>query len=241
METTPGTFMTITLLQARTLVEATLGGAPETAGVSAIINAAGNALYAMHEWDWLLRPTVDLGTIADQSYINLPSDFGRLEDVLASSRLEITTLISPSEMIRWRRGDYYTPRGYVATISTVNTAGALTKRLELYPTPSATDADALQLAYRACWVDVEDGTAGATKLPIDRACDLLFLDVLAAVAKGIEEDDNASASLRIHALKQTDAFRDAVAHDVNTNAICTPVPNGGRTYHGTSHITLSDP
>lgn len=233
--------MTLTLAQARTLVEATLGGAPETAGVSAIINATGNALYAMHEWEWLLRPTADLGTVADQAYINLPADFGRLEAVLSTSRLEVSTQVTPRELIAWRRGDYYTPVGYVMAISTFNNAGALQKRLELYPTPSTTDADALQIAYYAAWTAITDATSGTTVLPIDPSCELLFLDILAAVAKGIEEDDMASASVRISSIKNTTVFADAVAHDVNTNPIVGPVPMHGPRHHGTSHITLLDP
>lgn len=233
--------MTLTLAQARTLVETTLGGSPESATVSMIINAAGNALYSMHEWEWLLRPTADLGTTADQAYIDLPSDFGRLEAVLASSRLEVTSIVQPREMISWRRGDHYTPRGYVIAISTANSSGSLQKRLELYPTPSQTDADALQIAYYAAWPAIDDATNGSTVLPIEPSCELIFLDVLSAVAKGIEEDDNGYASQRITAIKNTDAFRDAVAHDVNVNPIVGHVPNGGRPYHGTSHITLLDP
>lgn len=233
--------MTLTLAQARSLIEATLGGAPETAGVSAIINAAGNAFYAMHEWEWLLRPTADLGTTQDQAYIDLPSDFGRLEAVLSSSRLEITELVTPRELIRWRRGDHYEPRGYVAAIETYNNAGALQKRLGLYPTPSATDADALQIAYYAGWTAIADATNGSTVLPIDPSCEGLFLDVLAAFAKGIEEDDIASISERITMIKRSDLFADAVATDVNTNPVVGRVPRGGRPYHGTSHITLLDP
>lgn len=233
--------MSLTLAQARTLIEATLGGAPETAGVSAIINAAGNALYAMHGWDWLLRPSTSLDTVSGQDYISLPSDFGTLEAVHTSSRLEIAELVSPSELIKWRRGDYYTPRGYVMAIETANSSGTLIKRLGVFPTPSATESGVLKLAYRAAWVPIADATNGNTVLPIDPACELIFLDVLAAVAKGIEEDDNASASLRIHAIKQTEAFRDAVARDVNTNPILGTVPNGGYPHYGTSHITLLDP
>jgi len=68
------------------------------------------------------------------------------------------------------------------------------------------------LSYRALWVDLADDRVA---LPIPNWCELLFLEIVAAIAQGIEEHDLAGISARVSQLRVSDVFMSAVLFDGN--------------------------
>lgn len=241
--TPPGIFMSITVLQAKTIISEALGGDAEVMSSIEIINAAGETLVNMYEWNWLNRTSISLDTVEDQSYIDLPSAFASLDGVFSSQYSQAVELVRPADMHLWRRGDYGSPRGYVAAVNTFQEAdNSLTNRLELYPTPSSAEVGAFTMAYRATWNEVASDAGDAVILTVGNHCQALFKTILIATAKGYEEEDNAGLEARIESIARSHLFINAVGKDAGQQLIVGRIPgtHSARRY-GTSHITLADP
>jgi hypothetical protein len=123
-----------------------------TAG--SIVNDALEHVAAMHEWQWCSTGQLELGTTADQAFITLPADFGTM--IAIEEQQGWATHFTPVtwEALLWMRTHPITnwTGGYYYVIQTGNSAtpaaGLDAPTLELYPTPSVTDADAVRIVYR---------------------------------------------------------------------------------------------
>jgi len=122
--------------------------------VENIVNDALEHIAAMHEWNWLSVGQTELGVTADQNYVTLPADFGTMVAIEHNQGwASHFTPVSWAELL-WLRQHPITEwtGGYFYTINTGNSAtpasGLDAPTLELFPTPSATDAQAVQLVYR---------------------------------------------------------------------------------------------
>lgn len=189
-----------------------------------LVNAAGHALVGMRSWGWLTRSdTLDI--VATQPYVSLPSDFGRVINVVGS-RFDLDyrdgTL---EEVVRLRRdGQDVTALTLVGAIewSSPTTSSRPVARLAIsWPSPASNDTDALTIYYRARWVDVVDDQA---TLPIPEFMDGTYIQVLRAHARGWEEDDKLDELL--NTVQGGPTYAGAVRVDEEMQPCYGPIQNG---------------
>ena len=137
-----------------------------------IINQAGNFLIGLHPWRCQSRPSALLDLIADQPWVDIPNDFGNGEilgitqngtlnfDVQLTTLQEIdrfggTSIPSPSR--------YFVALSYPTQNNTVEPLAA--PRLEINPTPSATESGAFRFSYRAGWVPLSPRGSHVSNIP----------------------------------------------------------------------------
>lgn len=99
-------------------------------------------------------------------------------------------------------------RNYDSNGATTSGVGAW--RMEIYPTVTTADPNALTMFYRAGWRVVE---GDADMIAIPDYCETLFRSVLRAFARGYEEDDIASIHQRLAEIEQSVIFMHAKRRD----------------------------
>lgn len=151
------------------------------------INEAGRYLFGMHSWHWRSRPPADLAFVADQAYVAMPSDFGFGEIVSLTMTDSVTygiELTTPQVVEEMRADNVLSPTMYWAALvyptQASTSAAPGSARLEVYPTPSSSDADAIQLVYRSGWVELSSSSAVAN---VPSAFDFLLVDLVRAFAQ----------------------------------------------------------
>ena len=198
--------MTLTLTNLRSRVDAAIGGVPPVIDTDAdtsrdrIVNEAGRFFYAMHSWSFAGRPPVSLTLTQDQAYVPLPDDFQSLHSLRDVNNYASEITMTTSSAISQLRNDAVTAADWVRAGTIVYPAPAavggapLPPRIEIYPTPSATRADALELWYRAGWVDLTDPSHIAN---VPGWIEPLLVQVAWAFSQGYANDqlDNRVSSL----------------------------------------------
>lgn len=132
------------------------GKIPNGAPLRLIITQAIERLCTYHQWNWMAgTDTLDL--TADVAYVTLPTDFGHLLalDGNSTNRYRLCAVSMP-QMLRLRAEQpssltvsYGQAFSYAIDAATQATAAVPARwRLELYPTPTSTEADALAVSYR---------------------------------------------------------------------------------------------
>lgn len=199
-------------------IQHTLDGdpAPELSA-RRLINEAGDFLCRMHPWKWLERGSVTLAAVADQAFIQLPSDLASIVSSRmngSSSTLRDFRWTTHDEILRFRQHPIEAVGGYygavVYELATGSTEGPLTPRLELYPTPTANDANFIELGYRAGWQRVVDDD---DPLRIPHWIESLYNQILRAWARGYEEEDAAALDTRLEIIANGRVFQQAVQSD----------------------------
>lgn len=231
--------MSITKTQAESFVTENLGGDPESLTVAQIINTAGVSMVNMRAWKYLQETEVDLDLTADQAYVNLPANLISINSIVSATRGEFISWVSRSQMLGYRKGDMGSPVGYAVSFVAAAVSGVPQHRLDLYPTPSETVADAITVSYKAGWTAI-DALGDSSPIPIPQFLEPLFLEVLLAVAKGFEKNDMGNLSPRIHEVRAGTVFADAVRTDAALQPILSSIPMTGTRLHA-APITLADP
>lgn len=212
------------------------GGLPDDIEPLAIINEAGRNLVTLHPWKWLYRPPVTLGQVSGQSWIALPSDFGgiiSLEFTIGLTHFVVQTTLNQIQNYRANLITVPAYTLYAAVIYTEDpTTGASTPRLEIFPTPGSTDASAIQLIYRATWVDITNTDTDVTITP--DWMDPILLQLIRAVARGFHSEDQGSMSQRLTDVMSSPLWRKAVERDADTQNEFGPLRHGWMT-HTTRH------
>ncbi len=119
-----------------------------------IVNDALEHLATLHEWQWCSTNQQELGIVAQQKYVTLPEDFGAVIAVEHDQGWASHFTPVSWEILLWMRQHPITEwtGGYFYTVNTgnvtVDSAGLSAPTMELFPTPSETDPDAVQLVYR---------------------------------------------------------------------------------------------
>ena len=194
------------IAQARHAVGGALSG--DIGGGLAIVNTAGRFMFSVHSWRNAERATTSLSFTASQSYIALPTNFGEiisLESAQGSLRpVEMTTL----EGILMRR-QWTTLGDFGSVYAAVSHTGTATPQLEIWPTPSASESNALTMWYRAKWVDITDD---ATLVPIEGFLEPLLVALVRAFARQYEMDDMGAVAAAVegpemYAAKRADGVR----------------------------------
>tara|TARA_Y100000310_G_scaffold333289_1_gene410550 strand:- start:283 stop:1002 length:720 start_codon:yes stop_codon:yes gene_type:complete len=211
----------------------------------AVIDEAGQHLFALHGWRWRNRPPALLDFVTDQKFVSLPSDFGfgdiveltmddnvtygvKLSSLHEIEYLRSTTILSPSY--------YFAALAWPTQVDT--TQGAAPAHLEIYPTPTADDVGAMHLTYKAGWVPLTDARSAANIPPI---MDHLLVQLVRAFAyyygtmdrSHIEEVEN---STQLKTLKKTDAHTQS-----NLGAIRGGILQHDRTVRSNWNFTTAGP
>jgi hypothetical protein len=180
-----------------------------------VINEAGRLLF-MHPWSFRERPPLGLDFTADQAYVELPSDFGELLSCVHGETLtngiQLTTLHQINQMRAYTTS--VSGLGYWAAISQpfVDSSSGMgvtghRPRLELYPTPSADETDALTITYRADWIDF-DGSREYAPVPV--RFEPLFAQYIRAVVRGYSRDARAETLMdEVARVEESSIFKSA--------------------------------
>lgn len=156
------------------------------------------------------------GTVKAGRAVILPSDFGaELRMVTTGGLTQHIALTSQERLIQARSRSPSPPLGvYWAAIFTApdltSAGGAPTHRLELYPEGTAVDYDFLTCSYRIAWAEL---TEDAKIISIPAYVEPLFTQLIRAVVKGYEEEEEGGVEDRINALAQSVTFFNAITED----------------------------
>ncbi|RMF59236.1 MAG: hypothetical protein D6746_08490 [Bacteroidetes bacterium] len=205
------------------------GNTPELFANNDYINMAGRLLVDLHTWAWLRSPPALLDLVADQSYIDLPSDFGRVLSVETTSGSGyIVSFVDIGTLNEYRNASVADAAGWALALTyaagTGNPAGdPYVPRFEIWPTPTSNASDALRMFYLRQWTDV-DTQNPTEKLNLPPYMEMLYWRVLREVILGFEEDDMASMEARIDALRASKVFDMAMAADMGQAYPTTGAP-----------------
>lgn len=222
--------MPLTLVKCRNRLNHVLGGDPSSEfEVDDLINEAGREFCGAHQWKFLERAPELLDLTASQAYVDLPSDFEQLLHIESTEEFGYSV----------REVDYGTFATYQAAGSssilgglivcvvhptqTAASSAPAAPRLLVWPTPSATTADALRIYYRAGWTTL---TADQDVPNIPTYCDTALTQFINAVAQGYEEPDGGSVWERLDRIKQSKSFEDLVYRSGLAQGNYGPEANG---------------
>jgi hypothetical protein len=152
------------------------------------------------------------------------ANYGRILVGLQPSRAEFgdasgtETITSQGavDVVRMQLNEGYAPATYVAQGATAGRPRRIAPVLELDRAPSATGLDQLTLIYRGSWVDVNDDE---DELPLpgtdygDEYCNLLYIQILRALARGWDEEGNGTADGRLDHIRRGPIFAAAAQTD----------------------------
>lgn len=195
-------------------IQARLGYEPgDTPAQLELLNFAGRHMVAAHPWKWLTS-VADLGTTASQNTLDLPSDFGSLLYVQYKSELvEQVEVTSIPTLLNYERGpgtfDFYVAIVW-ATESNIKVP-----KLRVFPVPTTTDADRMQIYYRADWTEI---TADSGYITIPEFMHPLFREVVSACALGWNEADDFTERTGAGATAATPYLRTVWAGDIAMSA-----------------------
>lgn len=173
-------------------------------------------------------------------YIQLPADFRELIAVTPTTGLvQSATLTTLAQILDYRT--HAVPvSNFVRYLALAyqpvgGTGGAPTPRLEVYPTPTVALAGALTLYYRAGWTDISDDS---DLISVPNWMELFFLQVLEAVARGFDEQDELPMSARLDLLRAGSMFLAAVRDDADLAPDIGPILGGALDTYGGRSISL---
>ncbi len=175
-----------------------------------------------HSTDDLVLETDPGNSVADvdgtieTNAVALPSDFAGIDSYDATNALNRSlTLTSPQRLLEIRTDEPSTVGSHywgaiVRAKNIVSGGGAPVYRLEICPTPTASEVGLFTLFYRREWTDL---TSDADVIPIEGWLEPFFLELVEAVMRGYLEQDAAPMHHRITDLKAGDTFLDAKRRD----------------------------
>jgi hypothetical protein len=152
--------------------------------------------------------------------IALPSDMGNIIDIQPTQGLVNSFNLTDVGFINQLRTNevavgnfrYWgaVTRGKNFTHTGQASSGTGAWRLEIYPTPTSTEYNALTMYYRAGWRPVTDDT---DLINIPQYCESLMRMIVRSFARGYEEDDVASIHARLQEIQQSPMFVNARRRD----------------------------
>jgi hypothetical protein len=165
------------------------GSVPSTLDQDEIVNAAGRLFFSLHPWNFRYRPPVDLDLTEDQAYIELPFDFGEIVAYQTDNNYGLT-LTTAQELANHRTASVTVAQNYywgtiVHPAQESRDVPPPPPRLEIWPEPSSTNEDAVQLWYRAAWGELYS-TDDVANVP--RYAHLALIQTVRGVAAGMTEN-----------------------------------------------------
>lgn len=207
--------MAITVLEAeRHVHHALMGPVHPDLSLRDIINRAGALFVGLHPWQWLRRRSAQLDLVQGQSYIVLPTDFAVLTAIQYTNGIVNSFEPASMEAILSLRHQSRVPQNPTyynyAWLAPAN--AAMTQVLELSIIPGQNDVGAVTIFYEAGWSVVSEDSTHLTIAPVP-GMEVLYLEVLRAVAQGWEESEAGSMSARIAEIKAGPLFLAAARAD----------------------------
>lgn len=163
--------------------------------------------------------TITLDTVA------LPLDFRQLvsrpQAVDSSKLLRMVSMEEINEMRSGGIGTGFDSANYGAILwapSAAVNGGAPIPVLHIWRAPGSNTTNAFRIHYRADWTDLADDS-DVVPIPPAFAMEMLYLQIVRAVALGYEESDMASMQARLATVRGGPEFNDAVRADamIQTN------------------------
>jgi hypothetical protein len=152
------------------------------------------------------------------SSMALPTDFRDLVDIQPTEGLVYALNLTTQSYINQLRtnevavGNFIYWAAIVWGADATSAGGNPRPRLELYPTPTTSEADKFTLFYRAGWSTL---SADDINIEIPDFLNTLYIAAVRAVARGYEEEDADAGGVldRLDAIRGTAAFMDAQRRD----------------------------
>lgn len=195
-------------------IEDTLGDGELSTEISeiALINAAGQHMTSMHEWRYLKSNQATLSFVANQDFLDLPSDIKAIRAIESTNSLTNgIRLTSLQEVLERRTQSFPGSNYYDAAVIFVNdSTGVPQPKLALWPTPSADASSAVSLFYDKTWTQVETDSG---LIPIPQHLELLYAQVLRAVCRGWIEEDEGALDPRLALIEGGPVFKAAKRAD----------------------------
>jgi len=199
----------------------------------AIVNEAGRFLVSLRPWTFQLRPSTTAGILNGQSYFALKPDFGRLAGPPVShpsaQRVRVIELRS-FDIVNRLRGQPNPSSGIDGVYAGALVHSPLTSpggpplpRIELWPTPSVTDANAFSISYFANWNDVNDDD---DLIDLPAYAEGLFRHIVRETAAGYEHDDEKSVWDRMDDILASKIYEAAVIADGGMQQNLGPLEGG---------------
>lgn len=179
-----------------------------------VVNRAGSLFVGLHPWQWLRRRSAQLDLVQGVSYVVLPTDFAGLTAIQYTRGLlnsfepaSLPAILAARHNARVPQNPTWFNFSWLAPVS-----GVMTPILELSIVPAANDVGAITIFYEAGWKPITNDQDFVTVAPVP-GMEALFLEVLRAVARGYEEEDDGSMSVRIAEIKAGPIFIAAARAD----------------------------
>jgi hypothetical protein len=179
-----------------------IGGRPSTAAgqtvaerQAEIINQAGEHLFG---YQWTFRQaTALLSTTSGQQYVLLPADFSEL--IAAWSGTLPLLITNQDEVENTRSSDFnsYGTRGYVKAVVPTNAAPTQTYQLQIYPTP--TSSEAIKITYRTGWQRVSTANLPTDVISIPLYLEALLVLYVRAITESYEDGQQSQRLAEIEA------------------------------------------
>lgn len=201
-------------------------GLPDGLSVIELVNSAGNFLVNQHEWKWLQGAVASIGFVTGERFVNLPSDF---KSIVAIDTAGLTTdfeLVTLGRIIKLLKNTAGATLFYEAAIEHLfptSGGGPPVPRLSIWPTPDATDANALNIYYRRGWMEM---TSDNDLLTIPEWMEDTYLEVLRACAAGWTEHEEGSRAQRLAVVIESPDWKGAVKRDAQVQPDYGVLHNG---------------
>lgn len=211
------------------------GSLPSGFDALGLINRAGHFLTTAHNWRWLSR-TASVSLVADQAYGALPASFQKL---LAAPSFTSgfyynggTTIcmVDFDRILHARESDSDysgSQTNFMAAVVSTETAGEITQRLELFPTPTANAT--ISIAYRAGWTVL---TTDSQRVSVPDYLELLFVELCRTMARGITMDDAGTIDVRLQGIMDGPMGKAARKRDFETQLSFGTLPGALPSTHG---------
>lgn len=159
---------TLTVADYLARMKQAIGNADPSTGFTLlqVLNESVRALFDYTDWEWRKRPPAFCSLVANQQYVDLPSDFGSngiLQTVHSIwSPTTYVNKVSLADIARYRGQPVQNHLNYflaLATPSQVSSTVRLTvPRLEIWPTPAADIPNAFRITYKAGAIELSSNT-----------------------------------------------------------------------------------
>ena len=215
--------MTLKLSDLKKHVQHVLGGTPsEQIGEVNVINQAGRQMFS-HAWKFRERPSVELSFNSEETFVTLPGNLGTISSVRMKDGLNDSIELAPFDyVLKIRNGSISTGAHYYAAVVWPDIydgdGDRQYPRLELAPTPSASDT--ITLAYRVGWEDLENHDDVAQ---VPTFAETTLIVYVRAFAQGYEEEGLVQ---RVAEVEASPIFQRALVQDGMIQPSYGPIRGG---------------
>lgn len=181
-----------------------IGGRPSTAAgqtvaerQAEIINQAGEHLFG---YQWTFRQaTALLSTVATQPYVVLPADFSELIAAWSGTLPLLITNQDEVENTRSSDFDSHGTRGYVKAIVPTTAVPTQSYQLQIYPTPTSSEANKIKITYRTGWQRVSTANLATDVISIPLYLEALLVLYVRAITESYEDGQQSQRLAEIEA------------------------------------------